>query len=58
MAEGFDDIDMTEMRREYPEYDDMSYSDLALEREKLENEENLLDETTDETMELDKRRVR
>ena len=56
MAEGFDDIDMTEMRREYPEYDDMSYSDLALECEKLENEENLLDETTDETVELDKRR--
>ena len=47
---------MTEMRREYPEYDDMSHSDLALERERLENEENLLDERTDETVELDKRR--
>ena len=56
MAEGFDDIDMTEMGRRYPEYDDMTYEDLNLEREKLENEDNLLDETIDETVELDKRR--
>ena len=34
----------------------MSYSDLALERERLDNEDNLLDETNDETVEFDKRR--
>ena len=50
MAEGFDDIDMTKMRREYPEYDDMSCRDLALERVKLENEDNLLDGTTDDSL--------
>ena len=34
----------------------LSHEDLALERERLENEDNLLNETRDEAAELDKRR--
>ena len=57
MAEGFDDMtEMTEMKNKYPEYDDMSYEDLAREDDKLENEDNLPDETTNDTVELDERR--
>ena len=47
---------MTEMRREYLEYDDMTYDDLVREDDRLKNEDNLLDETTDKAIELGKRR--
>ena len=56
MAEAFDDLKMTEMRRKYPEYDDMSYDDFAANDDRLEAEHNLLNETIDEAIELDRRR--
>ena len=56
MAEALDDLKMTEMRRKYPEYDDMSYNDFAAEDDKLEAEDNQLNETIDEAIELDIRR--
>ena len=57
MAEGgFGDIDMQKMERKYPEYDDMSYDELTLEDQRLEDKDNLLDVITDETIDRGERR--